>query len=232
MLRRTYSLAAMHLLAAVGFMYFAGAFSSRGGTLSFFGHLAVAILLAGGGLVSISGKVEMPRLVRLEAYWGLGAVVIYLLVDTFIMHPPLGIFDGAGSAEQQHVSLYLMLAGLVALVLVILRYTDVLPSVHILITAAAFALVYSVHEQQTAIGLLGHNATIVFVVIAAVLRLVVRMFEYGVALVVAAHTFFGCQSGVVRFAEQFYERECQGQAPPRLDAKPFWTWHSASRWLE
>jgi len=32
--------------------------------------------------------------------------------------------------------------------------------------------------------------------------------------------------------ETFYERECQGRAPPRLDAKPFWTWHSAPRCLD
>ena len=31
---------------------------------------------------------------------------------------------------------------------------------------------------------------------------------------------------------QFYERECQGRAPPRLSAKPCWAWHSASAWLE
>ena len=31
--------------------------------------------------------------------------------------------------------------------------------------------------------------------------------------------------------ESFYERECQGQAPPRPDANPFWTWHSAP-WLD
>ena len=35
----------------------------------------------------------------------------------------------------------------------------------------------------------------------------------------------------IRITETFYERECQGQAPPRLDAKPFWTWHSAP-WLD
>ena len=33
-------------------------------------------------------------------------------------------------------------------------------------------------------------------------------------------------------AEAFYERECQGRAPPRLDAKPGWAWHSAPAWLE
>ncbi len=31
---------------------------------------------------------------------------------------------------------------------------------------------------------------------------------------------------------RFYERECQGRAPPRLSAKPCWAWHSASAWLE
>ena len=34
-----------------------------------------------------------------------------------------------------------------------------------------------------------------------------------------------------RDGEEFYERECQGRAPPRLDAKPRWAWHSAP-WLD
>ncbi len=33
-------------------------------------------------------------------------------------------------------------------------------------------------------------------------------------------------------AETFYERECQERAPPRLDAKPCWAWHSAPPWLD
>ena len=32
-------------------------------------------------------------------------------------------------------------------------------------------------------------------------------------------------------SEPFYERECQERAPPRLDAKPCWAWHSAP-WLD
>ena len=33
------------------------------------------------------------------------------------------------------------------------------------------------------------------------------------------------------YEREFYERECQERAPPRLDAKPYWAWHSAP-WLE
>ena len=92
---------------------------------------------------------------------------MYVLVDTFIIHPPFGIFDGAGTAEQQHVSLNLMLIGLAAFVLVTLRYTDLLPSVQILIAVAAFAVVFSVHDQHSAIMTVGHTSTTAFLVLAA-----------------------------------------------------------------
>ena len=72
MLRRTYLLAAGHLLAATGFAYFAGAFTNRSGVLSFFGHLGVAILFAGAGLISISGKFDTVRLIRVESYLAIG----------------------------------------------------------------------------------------------------------------------------------------------------------------
>ncbi len=202
MLKRTSLLAAAHLSAATGFTYFAGVFSGRSGVLQFFGHLGPAMLFAGAGLISISGKIETRRLIRLEAYLALGAALLYVLVDSFIIHPPFGIFDGAGAAEQQHVSLNLMLVGLASFVLVTLRYTEVLPSIQILIAAAAFAVVFSAHEQHSAITVVGHNATTVFLVLAAVLRLFDRMFEYGVILLIAAHTFFSSQMGLARFADE------------------------------
>ena len=201
MLKRTLLLAAAHLLAATGLAYFAGVFSGRSGVLQFFGHLGPAMLFAGAGLMSISRKIDTRRLIRLEAYLALGAALLYLLVDTFIIHPPFGIFDGAGTAEQQHVSLNLILVGLASFVLVTLRYTEVLPSVQILIAAAAFAVVFSAHGQHNAISVVGHNATTVFLVLAGVLRLLDRMFEYGVILLIAAHTFFSSQIGLTRFAE-------------------------------
>ena len=160
------------------------------------------MLFAGAGLVSISGRVEKIRLIRLEAYLALGAAFLYILVDTFIIHPPLGIFDGAGLAEQQHVSLNLLLIGLASFVLVTLRYSEVLPSVQILIAAAAFSVVFLAHEQHSAITTAAHNATILFVVLAAVLRLLDRMFEYGVLLLIAAHTFIGSQMGLAGFAQE------------------------------
>ena len=95
-----------------------------------------------------------------------------------------------------------MLVGLASFVLVTLRYTEVLPSVQILIAAAAFAVVFSAHEQHSAIMGAGHTSTTVFLLLAAVLRLLDRMFEYGVILLIAAHTFFSSQLGLARFAEE------------------------------
>ena len=202
MLRRTSLLVAAHVLAITGFAFFAGVFADRSGVIQFFGHLGPAMLFTGAGLISISGKIDTHRLIRFEAYLALVAAFLYLLVDSFIIHPPFGIFDGAGIAEQQHVSLNLMLIGLASFVLVTLRYTDVLPSVQILIAAAAFAVVFSAHEQHSAISVVGHNATTVFLVLAAVLRLIDRMVEYGVILLIGAHTFFSSQMGLARFAEE------------------------------
>ena len=202
MLKPTSLLAAAHLLAAIGFAYFAGAFSARNGFLQFFGHLGPAILFASAGLISISGRIDTPRLIRIEAYLALVLASLYLLIDSFIIHPPFGIFDGAGTAEQQHVSLYLLLAGITALVLATLRYTEVLPSIQILIAATAFAVVLSAHGQHNAISMVGHNATTAFLVLAGVLRLLDRMFEYGLLLFIAAHTLFSSQIGLARFAEE------------------------------
>ena len=202
MLNQTSLLASAHLVAAIGFAYFAGTFSARSGVLQFFGHLAPAMLFAIAALISISGRIDKPRLIRIEAYLALVLAFLYVLIDSFIIHPPFGIFDGAGTAEQQHVSLYLLLAGLAVLVLATLRYTEVLPSIQILIAATAFGLVLSAHEQHNAISMVGHNATIMFLVLAAVLRLLDRTFAYGVLLFIAAHTFFGSQIGLARFAEE------------------------------
>ena len=202
MLRRTSLLVAAHLLAITVFAYLAGVFSGRSGVLQFFGHLGPAMLFAGAGLISISRRIEKPRLIRFEAYLALGAAFLYILADSFIIHPPFGIFDGAGLGEQQHVSLNLLLVGLASFVLVTLRYTEVLPSVQILIAAAAFAVVFSAHEPHSATTMVGHNATTLFVVLAAVLRLLDRMFEYGVILLIAAHTFFSSQMGLARFADK------------------------------
>ena len=94
MLKRTSLLAAAHVLAVTGFALFAGVFSGRSGVLQFFGHLGPAMLFAGAGLISISGKIDTRRIIRLEAYLALGTALLYVLVDTFIIHPPLGIFDG------------------------------------------------------------------------------------------------------------------------------------------
>ena len=201
MMKRTSLLAAAHLLAAVLFAYSAGTFSARNEILQFFGHLAPAILFASAGLVSMSGRFETLRLIRIEAYLALVVAVVYLLVDSFIVHAPLGIFNGAGTAEQQHVSLYLLLGGLAAFTLATLRYTELLPSIQIVIAAAAFAVVLSAHQQHNAVSMLAHNSTIVLVVLAAALRLFDRMFEYGVLVLIAAHTLFGSQIGLARFAE-------------------------------
>ena len=191
--KRTLLLAAAYLLAATGLAYFAGVFAGRSGVLQFFGHLGPAMLFVGAGPMSISRKIDTRRLVRPEAYLALGVALLYLLVDTFIILPPFGIFDGAGTAEQQHVSLNLILVGLASFVLVTLRYTEVLPSVQILIAAAAFAVVFPAHGQ--------HNETTVFLVLAAVLRILDRMFEYGMILLIDAHTFFRSQIGLTLFTE-------------------------------
>ncbi len=202
MLKRTAPLAAAHFLTAIGFAYFAGIFSARNETLQFFGHFGPSILFVAAGLISFSGRIDTPRLIRIEAYLALVLALLYVLIDSFIIHPPFGVFDGAGAPEQQHVSLYLMLGGLGVFVLATLRYTERLPSIQVLIAAAAFGLVLLAHGQHNAIGTVGHYATTVFLVLAGVLRLFDRMFEYGVLLLIAAHTLFGSQIGLARFAEE------------------------------
>ena len=76
----------------------------------FFGHVGPAILLVLVGVLALNfKKLTLDRLVLLEAYAGIAASVFYIIIDTFISHPPLGIFDGAGVAEQQHVGIMLLI---------------------------------------------------------------------------------------------------------------------------
>ena len=70
-----------------------------------------------------------------------------------------------------------------------------------LIAAAVFAVVFSAHGQHSVISVVGHNATTVFLVLTAVLRILDRMFEYDMILLIAAHTFFSSQIGLTRFTE-------------------------------
>jgi len=99
MLRRTSLLVSVHIMVLTAFAYFAGAFGDRIGVIQFFGHLGPAMLFAGAGLISISGKIDTRRLIQLEAYLALGAASMYVLVDTFIIHSPFGIFRWCGHSR-------------------------------------------------------------------------------------------------------------------------------------
>ena len=76
----------------------------------FFGHVGPAIMLVLVGVLALnSEKITLGRFVLLGACAGAVASFLYVFIDTFIIHPPLGIFDGAGVAEQQPVGIILLI---------------------------------------------------------------------------------------------------------------------------
>ncbi|MXN63617.1 hypothetical protein GR183_01770 [Stappia sp. GBMRC 2046] len=167
----------------------------------FFGHLGPSAFLVALGAFAILSGDKGVRLTRIEAWLSICAGAIYILVDTFIMHPPLGIFDGAGHAEQEHVGLMGLVLALGLCGLVILRAGNIPPSLPVVVGVAVAALVFTGHHQHAAAGTVAHNATVLMLVVAAIFRVLERYTEYGVAIIVSGFLFFSAQMGFAMFVE-------------------------------
>lgn len=179
---------------------FAGVFDSEVARNQFFGHLGPMALFVVCGVAGLTVGRQSATLIRWEALAGILAAAVYVLADTFLAHPPLGIFDGAGHAEQQHVGLMLAIGAAGAFALVLLQRFGVRTGLHIAISAALFSMVILSHEQHNMAGMMAHLATAVFLGLAAVLRLLERMMEYGVLMILAGYAFFSGQMGLTMFA--------------------------------
>lgn len=176
-------------------------FSDPGLRNQFFGHVGPAIMLVLVGVFALnSEKNTTDRFVLLEAYAGITASVLYIVIDTFVSHPPLGIFDGSGVAEQQHVGI-MMLIGIASVFAIIAhKKFDLRTGVHVLFAAMVFSIVIVVHHQHTPVASLAHYATAVYVIIAAMFRVFGRILEYGFCLVIAGYVWASSQMGFAMYA--------------------------------
>lgn len=169
----------------------------------FWGHVGPSAFLVAMGVSAIYLRGQPERLVRTEAWLAIAAGVAYILADTLIMHPPLGIFDGAGKAEEEHVMLMGLIAalGLSALVLQRRMGARFNPTIHFVIGGAAAALVFTGHHQHTVAGSVAHNATLVMLGVAVVFRMMGSLTEYGMAFIVTGFVFFCSQMGFAMYVD-------------------------------
>ena len=167
----------------------------------FFGHVGPAILLVLVGVLALNfKKLTLDRLVLLDAYAGIAASVFYIIIDTFISHPPLGIFDGAGVAEQQHVGIMLLIGVSSIFAIIAHKKFDLRTGVHVLFAAMVFSIVIVKHHQHTPVASLAHYATAIYVMVAALFRISGRILEYGFCLVIAGYVWASSQMGFAMYA--------------------------------
>ena len=167
----------------------------------FWGHIGPAAFLVALGVAAFFLRANPQLLTRIEAWLAIAAGAAYVLADTLIMHPFLGVFDGAGRAEWEHVSIMSLIAmlGVSALVLLPRQGVRALPSIQIVVGVAVVAFVFLAHEQATMAGTMGHQATSLLLVIAALLRVLGKVVEYGVALILTGFVFFSSQMGLSNY---------------------------------
>lgn len=167
----------------------------------FFGHVGPAILLVVVGALALNHERITPgRFVLLEAYAGVTASVLYIIIDTFISHPPLGIFDGSGTAEQQHVGIMLLIGIASVFAIIAHKKFNLQTGVHVLFAAMVFSIVIVIHHQHAPVATLAHYTTAIYVIIAALFRVFGRIMEYGFCLVIAGYVWASSQMGFAMYA--------------------------------
>lgn len=181
-----------------------GIFTARDSTNEFLGHLLPGSILVASAILTMAGPADMTRLVRAEGWIGFVAGAAYVLGDTFYSHPPYGVFDGAGQAEQFHVGFMSLIAAVGLFALLYVRVAGKPTALHVVVLTAAFALFVGGHHQHSEASALAHNACAVFAVVGAIFRVMGRRVEYGVCLFLTAYLFFAGQVGFGAFMARFH----------------------------
>ncbi|MDP6708106.1 MAG: hypothetical protein QF893_17310 [Alphaproteobacteria bacterium] len=177
-----------------------GAFESKMKTLQFLGHVGPSTLLIASGVAAMLMYRQPRRLVRREGHWGLVAALLYVAGDTFISHPPFGIFNGAGNAEQQHVGFMMLIGAMAVYALVLEQRLERPTGLHVAVPVVAFGLLILAHGQHNDVAFAAHWGSAIFAVVAAFFRLFGRLFEYGVSIIIAGYLFTSGQMGYTMFA--------------------------------
>jgi hypothetical protein len=169
----------------------------------FFGHIGPAVFLVAMGAAALIYRHNLRALAFREAWLAIVAGASYVLADTFLMHPPFGVFSDPGHAEQEHVSIMALVFVLGVSGLVVLRKSTrkVSTSAHFLIGIGVAGLVFLGHHQHTEAGSVGHYATVMFLGIAALFRVLDKTMEYAVAMIVTGFVFFSSQMGFADFVD-------------------------------
>ena len=169
----------------------------------FLGHLGPGAFLVGMGVAVFFFRHDMRTLIRYEALLAMIAGAAYVLADTFIMHPPWGIFSGPGQAEQEHVSIMALVFVLGLCAMVALRkFPNHQPSsIFFFIGIAVVALVFASHPQHTVTGGIGHYGTMLFLGGAVIFRMLEKHIEYAIAMIVSGFVFFGAQTGMAEYVD-------------------------------
>lgn len=175
----------------------AGAFTLQESSNEFLGHVGPGTLLVASGVLAMAGPRDERRAVSWEGGLAVLAGVGYVAADTFYAHPPWGVFDGAGQAEQFHVGFMSLVAVAGILAVVFVRTLGRPTGLHALLLAAAFTLFVTGHHQHSEASALSHNACALFALLAAGFRVMGRRVEYGICIIAAAYLFF---SGQLAFA--------------------------------
>lgn len=169
----------------------------------FLGHLGPGAFLVAMGVAVFFFRHDMRALARREALLAMVAGAAYVLADTFVMHPPWGVFSGPGQAEQEHVSIMALIFVLGASALLLLhKFPDRIPtSAHFFVGIAVTALVFGNHPQHTVTGGVGHYGTMLFLGVAALFRVLERHIEYAMTMIVTGFVFFGSQTGLAEYVD-------------------------------
>ena len=180
-----------------------GTFTERLPTNEFFGHLVPSALLVASAVLTMTGPADARVLVRWEGRLGVIAGVLYILGDTFYSHPPLGVLDNPGAAEQFHVGFMSLIAAVGVFAILYVRALDRATGLHTLVLAAAFALFVTGHHQHSEASVMSHNASALFAMIAAIFRVSGRRVEYGICMTAAAYLFFSGQMSFALFSTAY-----------------------------
>ncbi len=169
----------------------------------FLGHLGPGAFIVAMGAAALFLHSDIRGLTRLESYLAILAGAGYVIGDTFIMHPPWGIFSGPGRAEQEHVSIMglVLVLGISGLVLQRKFAGQVASSVHLFVAVSVVAIVFGTHPQHSVTGAIGHYATMLFLAGALVFRILDKFIEYAIAMIIAGFVFFGAQTGFAEYVD-------------------------------
>jgi hypothetical protein len=193
----------VQITAASLFWYVRSVDREWGNVQQFFGHLGPAAFLVAAGAVTLFYRNSLVALTWREAWLATVGGAAYILGDTFVMHAPFGVFDGAGVAEQQHVSIMFVIFVLGISLFVLLRKPDlVIPtSAYFVVGVAVVILIFSQHPQHSAAGGTAHMATLILLGLAALFRMLGKMVEYAILMIVTGFVFFSAQMGFAMYAD-------------------------------